>query len=149
MIKDKAQRRYYHSKHGKEVRNKYAKLHPDYSKEWSKHKKDVHRRYILKLRGTPKGRWVRFKSNLTARRHGINITFEQYLQFWQKPCSYCGSEIKTIGLDRVDSKKGYNMDNIVSCCIRCNMAKNNIPVEEFYLWIKQLVKFQNNLNSGE
>jgi len=80
---------------------------------------------------TPKGRYREIKND--AKRRGIewNLTFEQFMQFWQKPCYYCGVEIKTIGLDRIDSGKGYTIDNIVSCCHYCNTLKNNMSQKEF------------------
>lgn len=53
------------------------------------------------------------------------------MTFWNQPCSYCGSEIKTIGIDRVDNSIGYSMNNSVSCCIICNRMKRNYKVEEF------------------
>lgn len=42
------------------------------------------------------------------------------------------------GIDRVDSSLGYIKENCVSCCKRCNQAKNDMPLDEFYLWINRL-----------
>ena len=53
-------------------------------------------------------------------------------------CFYSGiqmvSEINSpykISIDRVDSKKGYQKDNIVLCCWVVNKIKNNLSVEDF------------------
>ena len=35
------------------------------------------------------------------------------------------------GIDRVDSNKGYLLDNIVPCCTSCNTLKSNLTLEEF------------------
>lgn len=35
------------------------------------------------------------------------------------------------GLDRVDSKKGYTIDNVVTCCKECNLAKRDMNHDQF------------------
>lgn len=63
------------------------------------------------------------------------ITFEltdvEFNEFWQNPCTYCGKEIQTIGLDRVDNSKGYTKSNVVSCCSICNALKGAGSVQDF------------------
>ena len=60
----------------------------------------------------------------------------------QKKCFYCGIEPNQLyrsndnvfvynGLDRKDSTKGYEKDNILSCCKQCNISKNKWSLEEF------------------
>lgn len=68
-----------------------------------------------------------------ARKRGIEygLTREQFMSFWQKPCSYCGDQIETIGLDRIDNAKGYVMDNVVPCCGGCNGMKSSMSREAF------------------
>jgi hypothetical protein len=61
----------------------------------------------------------------------FNLTLEQFESFWGKPCSYCGSQIITIGLDRVDNKKGYTLENITPCCWPCNRLKRGFSRSEF------------------
>lgn len=74
-----------------------------------------------------------------------DITFEDFTQLIFKPCYYCGMLgsnkrrdtydsgviIKYNGLDRIDSSGGYTLNNVVSCCKYCNIAKNDMSVEEF------------------
>jgi hypothetical protein len=45
------------------------------------------------------------------------------------------------GLDRVNSLKGYSLDNVVSCCERCNEMKMQYSVEEFLKHIKNIFVF--------
>jgi len=54
-----------------------------------------------------------------------------FLTFWQKPCSYCGDSIKTVGLDRVDNAIGYLDGNIIACCAPCNIAKRDMSQSEY------------------
>lgn len=63
------------------------------------------------------------------------------MTFWQKPCFYGPHPIETIGLDRIDSTKGYTMDNLVSCCETCNRAKRHMSLAEFREWKNSLYSF--------
>lgn len=98
---------------------------------------DYHRRYFQ----TRRGKYQDYKN--TAKKRGIEfkLTEEEFLLFWQKPCRYCGSEMITIGLDRVDSDMGYIIDNIVPCCRTCNWMKKNIPKEIFIEHCRKIVTF--------
>lgn len=46
-----------------------------------------------------------------------------------QPCSYCkGSELR-MTLDRIDNDVGHIRNNVVSACIRCNLARGAMPYE--------------------
>jgi len=47
-----------------------------------------------------------------------------------------------ISPDRIDSNKGYTVDNLQFVCSRINTMKNNMTVEEFVNLCKQVVEFQ-------
>ena len=40
------------------------------------------------------------------------------------------------GIDRIDSTKDYEEDNVHPCCKHCNFAKNSRTDDEFKVWIK-------------
>lgn len=44
-------------------------------------------------------------------------------------CYYCESSDIQIVLDRKDSSGGYTKDNVVPCCVRCNLIKSDMPYE--------------------
>ncbi len=67
-----------------------------------------------------------YKLSAKKRDHSFNITFDQFNLFYQRPCYYCNTPIDRIGLDRIDDKKGYEIDNIVSCCKNCNYGKEHV-----------------------
>lgn len=84
------------------------------------------------------------KKQAIKRGHCWEITKEQAKDLFQKNCFYCGiapyqSRSKTRangkffynGLDRIDSSKGYTMENVVPCCGKCNKAKSNLTVSDF------------------
>ena len=80
---------------------------------------------------TPKGRFNSYKCGARIRGLIFNLTLNEFMEYWQKPCSYCGGEIKTIGLDRVNNSLGYIKENIISCCIICNNMKKNLTAGIF------------------
>ena len=47
------------------------------------------------------------------------------------------------GIDRIDSNKGYLMDNVVPCCRYCNSAKNDMSVIDFKKFISRIYKYLN------
>ena len=42
------------------------------------------------------------------------------------------------GIDRVNSHEGYNKNNCVPCCEKCNKAKLAMNKDEFLNWIKMV-----------
>ena len=72
-----------------------------------------------------------FISGATRRGLPYELTKEQFMSFWQKPCSYCGDQIETIGLDRIDNSMGYTIENVTPCCKSCNALKSNMNAADF------------------
>ena len=88
------------------------------------------------------------------------MSFEDFSLLSKSPCKYCGLEyskkiedrqneskkqkrlsdhvLECNGIDRVDSLKGYTVENSVACCKYCNTAKNTMTVCEFYNWVKKV-----------
>lgn len=91
------------------------------------------------------------------------ISLDEFCTISKSPCKYCGLEyskeiedrvneskkqkrlsdhvLKCNGIDRVDSSKGYTVENSVACCKYCNTAKNTMTESEFYTWIKRVYEF--------
>ena len=110
----------------KNPEKKKSSQHNYYLKNSNKWK-EVQREYNK----TPKGSFARYSRRI---KDGISfsLTFEEFMTFWQKPCTYCGAEIKTVGIDRVDNTEGYSLENCVSCCWICNDMKSS-RTKEFWL----------------
>lgn len=101
------------------------------------------------------------RKDARKREQDWKLTREQVSQLVSGDCHYCGQEPNSIcaplkhhglsqknteaavflrnGIDRVDSSKGYTMENVVSCCARCNVAKGNMSAEEFRAWVKRVL----------
>ena len=88
----------------------------------------------------PESKYSSYKALAKIRSIEFGLTFDEFSTFWQQPCSYCGDDIETIGLDRVDSNGGYFIDNVVSCCITCNKMKMALSAEEFINHIKKILE---------
>ena len=84
-----------------------------------------------------------YKNSAKRRKVEFELNMELFMQYWNKPCFYCGSEIKTIGLDRKDNNKGYVIGNIIPCCSRCNSMKSNMNTDDFINQCKQIILNQN------
>jgi hypothetical protein len=91
----------------------------------------------------------------SAEKRGIpmEITLDEFRELIVKNCHYCDSppsNVKVVGkenvefwyngIDRVDSSKSYNLDNLVPACRFCNYAKRERTTEEFMSWIDRLVR---------
>ena len=91
------------------------------------------------------------------------MSFDVFSFLSKQPCKYCGLEyskeiedrlneskkqkrlsdhvLKCNGIDRVDSSKGYTVENSVTCCKHCNTAKNTMTESDFFKWIKRVYEF--------
>lgn len=91
---------------------------------------------------SPAGCLRQYKSTAKINSRVFELTLEHFEAFWQKPCTYCGSDIATIGLDRVDSSKGYTLDNIVACCTVCNKLKWDHKTSAWLAHIRRIIEHQ-------
>jgi 5-methylcytosine-specific restriction endonuclease McrA len=101
-----------------------------------------------------------YKKHARERGLSFQLTYDHCKDLFGQSCFYCGQKPKQVyqlkhrgtdqirsghpitynGIDRVDSKKGYTSDNVVTCCKICNRAKSNMTLQEFQQWISQLIK---------
>ena len=58
-----------------------------------------------------------------------DLTREFIREMISKPCQYCGTTDGRITLDRIDNSIGHLQSNVVTCCIRCNYVRRDIPYE--------------------
>jgi len=96
------------------------------------------RKCQAKYRWSPKSKYRVYKQEAAQRHIGFEITLEEFKTFWQAPCSYCGSPIDTIGIDRVDNTLGYVMGNLTSCCCStCNYSKRDLSRAQ---WVAHMTR---------
>lgn len=88
-------------------------------------------------------RFSRTRSGPTARKHGWSLLLDEYIAIIVLPCNYCrlpNTTQQSGGLDRLDNKRGYHLDNVVSCCPECNMVRNNIFTPEEMKLLGEVVR---------
>lgn len=89
---------------------------------------------------SPKNIFAKYIHNAKRRNIIFNITFDDFMNLWGKDCYYCGCQIKTIGIDRKNPKKGYNINNIVPCCKTCNISKMSLTEKQFIKMAKRVAR---------
>ena len=87
-----------------------------------------------------------YRWNAKDRGLPFELTREDVAKLIGQPCYYCGVEgsnhapsrsgegFRYNGIDRVDSSRGYFLDNVVACCGDCNRRKSATPQAEFIAW---------------
>jgi hypothetical protein len=80
--------------------------------------------------------------NLAKRRRLTWMLDEDWFltHIWEQKCSY-GDHPAKGGIDRIDSSRGYEPDNCVPCCRRCNMIKGEWTVEEMYINLEEMLQY--------
>lgn len=89
-----------------------------------------------------------YKKSAEFRKHSFSLNFDEFINISQQNCFYCGQNPIQIckmkssifiynGIDRVDNHKGYELNNIVPCCKKCNRAKWKRNKEEFISWVNK------------
>lgn len=85
-----------------------------------------------------------------------------FLDLLYRDCTYCGTSpanryesherfgpvqyrgvpriYRYTGLDRVNSSVGYTSDNVTPCCGKCNLAKRDLTVGDFFQHIRRIVQ---------
>lgn len=70
----------------------------------------------------------------------FELTIDSFTEIVTKPCYYCKkyNEDEVIGIDRIDSLRGYVKGNVLPACTICNMMKQQLTMKEFADHIKLL-----------
>ncbi len=58
-----------------------------------------------------------------------DLTKESIAKIIANGCSYCGETQLRMTVDRVDNSIGHIESNVVSACVRCNLARGDMPYE--------------------
>lgn len=131
----------------KACREEYRKKNKDIinakTKEWRKKNKEYVDEYSKKYSKSISGKYQSYKNGATKRGYSFDLSEEEFSTFWNKPCYYCGTDIDTVGIDRIDSSVGYSINNCRSCCFLCNRMKSDL---EESLWLQHIKKILNRQN---
>ena len=91
----------------------------------------------------------------SAQDRGIawELSTEDFTRLILMDCFYCGGTpqmrvrskrypLAYNGLDRVDSRGVYALENVVTACGQCNRSKNDLSFDEFMKWVARLTEYQ-------
>lgn len=111
-------------------------------RKWNDENREKRREIQRKYAAKPENRFKKYKMSASVRGFEWKLTRDEFMKHWQKPCVHCGSPIETIGLDRIDSSKPYQADNVEPCCSKCNQMKSDWNSTEWYLHMEKIRKNQ-------
>src|SRR3990167_6506916 len=122
-------------------REKNIEASKESSRNWYRENKAKARESIKAWRKKNPERVAFMAYKRGAKERGIefNLTRDEFMSFWQKPCHYTGRPIAKIGVDRIDSEKGYSPENVVPCCYEVNIAKMTTGADTFIQMCREVV----------
>lgn len=95
-----------------------------------KHKTNLHAKHLRYMRSS-KERDIEF-----------SLSVDQFNHLISQCCYYCGTS-NSIGIDRIDSKLGYIIDNARSCCTMCNRMKFTYTTDQFLEQVRRIHELHN------
>ena len=108
-----------------------------------------------------KVKFGQYKLKAKRRKIDWDLSYVSFLNLIKSSCHYCGSppshinyykkkkrilgQVMLNGIDRIDSSRGYTLENTYPCCKTCNYAKSNLSYAVFLEWLDKLIKNRSNL----
>lgn len=100
-----------------------------------------------------RGLYNKYKRDAKRRKFDWKLPYILFFSIIMQPCHYCGiehslrvstneGELNYNGIDRVDNKLGYLIDNTVPCCAKCNRMKGTLTKSEFLSLVLAINYFQ-------
>ena len=90
--------------------------------------------------------WSKHKASCKFRGIINELDRDDYYRLVQANCAYCdskpsnGREFKWNGLDRINSAKGYSLDNVLTSCRFCNSLKGSMKSETWFDFLNAVKK---------
>jgi hypothetical protein len=133
-----------------------------YRSEWASRKKPGFKPHTTLSEGQAAFNAVlrHYKSSASSKNREFTLSEDQFRSLILGDCHYCGAlpsalvkghrfngDLIVNGIDRLDSDRGYVLDNVVSCCSRCNLGKRDLTKRDFLSWIERVHQFQTHISS--
>lgn len=127
-------------------------------KQWRKEYDKIHKEHQDAQesiwRQTPPGVYCSLHTSAAKRKVPFSIEKEAFFEWYRsepKTCHYCDMTVEECGLyrghnvmrltvDRMDSNRGYSLDNMVLACPICNTVKNNVLTYKQMLEVGKMIK---------
>lgn len=111
-------------------------------KKWRLENIEYLRQYNKKQYQKDITKYSTYKKEASKRGYEFKLNYEEFLKLFHGKCNYCNLE-DARGIDRFKNKKGYTLDNCVSCCMMCNRMKWRWTNEEFLEQISKIYHIAN------
>jgi len=95
--------------------------------------------------------FYRYKKDARLRGYEFDLSLGEFSELTVKNCHYCNTPPTKVihypgtngdylcnGIDRVNNKHGYLINNCVPCCMQCNFSKGSLTNIEFFSWIRSV-----------
>ncbi len=103
-------------------------------KKWNENNKEWKNSCRAAYARTTEGKYIKLKASAKERSLEMQISLKQYVEIIKdNKCYYCdASLVGSAGhsLNRIDSNKGYLVENVKPCCKFCNRIMSNYSIEE-------------------
>jgi hypothetical protein len=101
--------------------------------------------YKNETKNTPEYRYKHLNSKRARRGLPLEFSLDEFREWHNSrpyTCEYCRDNLDGAGyqIDRVDSSKGYTLDNKVNCCKFCHYDKTNLSLEDFKKHIQKIYR---------
>lgn len=129
----------------KEYREEHKLSNAEYQKQYRIKNKDRLDAY----KKSSHNRYKNYQRNAKTKDRNFDLSENDFIEISKRPCIYCGEYSDTYngepfsGVDRVDSKLGYSLDNCVPCCATCNRMKLDLDVNDWIDKMKQIINHYN------
>lgn len=102
-----------------------------------------------------------YKKRSEKNGRSFSLSVEYFKKLINSNCTYCGEppsnkkicrgngDYVYSGIDRLDSCKGYEEENVVSCCKICNFMKKTMGQQEFLDHIEKIHNYQKEKNEAK
>lgn len=128
------------------------------------HKYGGKNRILPAFEAAKRAYYTQYKGNAVSRSLEFSLSREQFDNIISKNCIYCGmspqdqsylskstkkyDKFYASGIDRLNNKLGYTLENCVPCCSKCNMMKKAMSCDEFLQHITSIFEYQKyNINN--
>lgn len=99
---------------------------------------NLHNDLFCNHKGTP---FSEYKKSAEKRNKNFELKIEEFNDIRKEECYLCGKENDVNhknGIDRVNNKEGYTIENCEACCGECNYLKKDFDIDYLLLKLEEI-----------
>ena len=111
-------------------------------KQWRERNPDKVKNMKLYIHQRCESQYTLYKYSSQVRTIEFALSYAEFEGIVNDKCHYCSTEDETRGfhgVDRIDSSKGYFIDNCVACCKICNYMKGSLHKDVFLKRVEHIL----------